>query len=395
MTWLRRAALAVLERNWREGETPDGVRFAFARPDRDKFPAQFLWDSCFHAIAWSRIDPQRGARELRSLVTAQEPDGHIGHTIFWDAPIRASRRPFYNVSAPTDRMTRTIQPPFLGLAWREVADRLPTDERAAFAEEGREPISRYHAWLSRERDPEGTSLLRLIQPDESGLDASPKFDRPMGLEAAGLPGFIRFVRRSRRGGFRLDGESPTGFDVEEVLTSTAYALSLAASGDGAAAARVTDALVERTWDDRRGLFLDRARDGSHLGVSTWASLAPLALPDLPRSLAVRLVEEHVMRPDRYWLRFPIPSTAADERAYRPRTRLLRYWRGPTWIAGSWLVHRGLLQHGFSAEARELGRRTEELIARSGFREYYDPERGDGMGAPAFGMSTLAAVICEA
>jgi glycogen debranching enzyme len=109
---------------------------------------------------------------------------------------------------------------------------------------------------------------------------------------------------------------------------------------------------------------------------------------------VRLVEEHVLRPDRYWRRFPIPSTAADERAYQPRTRVLRYWRGPTWIAGSWLVHRGLRQHGFTAEAAELARRTEQLIARSGFREYYDPERGDGMGARAFGMSTLAVAICD-
>ncbi len=394
MTWIQRAARRVLERNWREGETRDGLHYGFSRPDRDKVPAQFLWDSCFHALAWSRIEPTRGAQELRSLVAAQEPDGHIGHTIFWDAPIRASRRPFYNVLAPTDRMTRTIQPPFLGLAWREIADRLPLGERRAFLEEGREPLRRYHAWLARERDPEGTSLLRLIQPDESGLDASPKFDRLMGREAAGYPGFIRFVGRSRRGGFRLDGESPTGFDVEEVLTSTAYALSLGAGGDTNAAARVTRALIDRTWDDRRGLFLDRARDGSRLAVSTWASLAPLALPHLPHDLALRLVEEHVTRPDRYWRRYPIPSTAADERAYRPRTRLLRYWRGPTWIAGTWLVHRGLRQHGFLDEARELGRRTEELVARSGFREYYDPERGDGMGAQAFGMSTLAALICE-
>ncbi len=393
MTWIRRAARGVLERNWREGVTADGVPFAFARPDRDKFPAQFLWDSCFHALAWSRIDPARGAQELRSLVSAQEPDGHIGHTIFWDAPIRASRRAFYNVLAPGDRMTRTIQPPFLGFAWREVADRLPPGEGRAFLEAGREPLARYHAWLARERDPEGSGLLRLIQPDESGLDASPKFDRLMGAEAAGFPGFIRFVRRSRRGGFRLGGESPTGFDVEEVLTSTAYALSLGAAGDATGAARVTRALVERTWDERRGLFLDRARDGSHLQVSTWASLAPLALPGLPPALAQRLVEQHVTRPDRYWRRYPIPSTAADERPYRPRTRFLRYWRGPTWMAGTWVVHRGLVQHGFADEAAELARRTEELVARSGFREYYDPERGDGMGARAFGMSTLAAVIC--
>ncbi|MFN8162809.1 MAG: hypothetical protein U0R26_03080 [Solirubrobacterales bacterium] len=46
----------------------------------------------------------------------------------------------------------------------------------------------------------------------------------------------------------------------------------------------TPALVERLWDERRGLFIDEAQPGGiRLAVLTWAALAPLfALPDLPR-----------------------------------------------------------------------------------------------------------------
>ena len=39
------------------------------------------------------------------------------------------------------------------------------------------------------------------------------------------------------------------------------------------------ALLERCWDERRGLFLDLAgRDQRPVKISTWSSLAPLALP---------------------------------------------------------------------------------------------------------------------
>ena len=397
MEWLDDAALAVLRANSCAGVTAEGVRFAYARPDRDKFPAQFYWDSCFHALAWSRLDPPGGRDELRSLVAAQEPDGFIGHTLFWDAPIRASRRPFYNVLHPSDRMTRTIQPPFLALAWEAVA--LASGDEPGFAAEGLAPLAAQLDWLERERDPDGTGLLSIVQPDESGLDASPKFDRLVGWRAAGYPGFVALVRENRRDRFELAPiRARGGFVVEEVLVNVAYALSLAAlarmgGGERYAerARRVRDALVERCYDEPTGLFFDRSRDGLER-VSTWTSIAPLALSDLDPAIADRLVDEHVLAPGEFWLPFPIPSTAASERAFRPSTRLLRYWRGPTWMPCPWLIHRGLLAHGRSEAAAELARRAASLVGRSGFREYYDPFSGRGMGARRFGMSTLASVI---
>jgi hypothetical protein len=393
------SARAVLDGSWREGALPDGRRFGYTRPDRDKFPQQFMWDSCFHAMVWARLDPARGREELRSMLTAQEPDGFIGHTICWDAPVRASRRPFYNFTNGHERMTRTIQPPFLALAWEMVAAASVDDP--GFAQEGLEGLSRYYDWLARERDPDGTGLLRIIQPDESGLDASPKFDRLMGWRAAGFPGFILFVRRNRRDGFRLGPIAARGgFVVVETLVNTAYALSLDSlvrlGGDerfARRASRVREAMLERLWDDRRGLFLDAAPDGP-LRVSTWPSLAPLALTGLPAEVTDRLLDEHLLNERRYWLRYPVPSTAADEPSFRPSTRLLRYWRGPTWMPTSWLMHRALRLHGRHEAAQHLASRVEELVSRRGFREYYDPQTGEAMGARAFGMSTLALLIAQ-
>jgi glycogen debranching enzyme len=394
---LAEGARAVLRRNRVAGRTPDGTEFRFHCPDAHKYPAQFGWDSCWHAIALARLDPAAARDELRTLLRAQRADGFLPHTIFWHRPVRASRRWIYAIHDASERATHTIQPPLEAFAWERVAAVSP--DEPGFAGEALAALRARHDWLERERVADDSGLLCLISPDESGLDASPKFDAVMGWRRAPRPGFLLHVHRLRQDGFSLRRVLRRGgFCVQEVLVNTAHALSLRAlsrlSGDAsllARAERVERALIDRLWDGRAGLFYDRALPaGQSLAVSTWASLAPLALPSLPRELAERLVA-HLRDPRAYALPWPVPSTAACEPAFRRRTgRLLpAYWRGSTWIATNWLLHYGLLQHGYLEDADRLAARTVELVGRSGFREYYDPVDAAPAGARAFGMSTLA------
>ena len=146
---LRDAAARLLRANWCEGRTPNGIDYGYTRPDLAKYPDQFLWDSCLHALAWSHIDPSRARRELRTLAAAQMPDGRIGHTVFWNGRVRLSRAHSYNLLARSDRSTATIQPPLLAWAWAEVAERSPDDP--GFGAEGLPALRRLHAWLDRER----------------------------------------------------------------------------------------------------------------------------------------------------------------------------------------------------------------------------------------------------
>lgn len=392
---MERAARIAFARNHVAGRTPDGVEYRFHCPDASKFPAQFLWDSCWHAIALRHLDPAAARDELRTLLRAQEPDGFLPHTILWHRPVRLSRRFHYALQHRSDRATRTIQPPFVAFAWELVAEASP--DEPAFATEAVEALAAMHDWLDRERNPDGTGLVALISPDESGLDASPKFDELMGWRQSGLPGFAWHVHELRRGRFELDDVLRRGgFCVQEVLTTVAHALSLHAlarlSGDDShrrAAERVEASLFERCWDERRGLFFDLAYpSGEPQRVSTWASLAPLALPGLPREMAVRLAEQ-LADPNEYALPWPVPSTAASEPAFRRRTGPVpRYWRGETWLAGTWLLHRGLKLHGFGELAHTLARQASRLVAGHGLREYYDPIDGTPQGAQHFGMSAL-------
>src|SRR4051812_1617033 len=198
---LRAPARAVFERNRIAGRTAEGLEYRFHCPDVRKFPAQFGWDSCWHAIALRRLDPAAARDELRTLLRAQRPDGFLPHTIFWSQRVRWSRRWIYAIKSADDAHTWTIQPPFEAFVWELVARSSGDDP--SFAGEALDVLDRRHAWLERERDADGSGLVALISPDESGLDASPKFDRLMGREAAGRAGFLLHQWRLRRDRFDL------------------------------------------------------------------------------------------------------------------------------------------------------------------------------------------------
>ncbi|HWM55184.1 MAG TPA: hypothetical protein VNO20_07340 [Solirubrobacterales bacterium] len=374
----------VLRQNWLEGER-DGVPYAYTRPSPTRYPWQWYWDSCFAAIVWRRFDPGRARTELESLLAAQREDGFVGHTIFWDRPVSLTRLPFYNVSSRHSLQTGTIQPPLLAWAWRlAVGDPAEEPRIAAQAE-----------WLAANRDLEGDGLLWIVQPDESGLDASPKFDPVWGRRANGQIGFPCLVRRNRRLGFdarRIDAHG--GPLLCETLVNTFWSLSLQALGRPSA----TPALVERLWDERRGLFLDEVRPGgARPGVVTWAALAPLALPDLPEAIGRRLVEEHLLNREEFLTPVAPPSVSVAEPSYEPdggRGPIRRYWRGPTWVNSAWMVWLGLRRLGYEQEANRLAAGLIGAVEREGLREYYDPRTGKGLGAKDFAWSALATELAN-
>jgi hypothetical protein len=388
-------AKGVLEGNWREGRNDCGLEFGYTCPDPQKYPDQFFWDSCFHALAWSRIDPRRAMRELRSLTSAQQPSGLIGHTTFWHGPCRLSRAFTYNVLDLQAFQTSTIQPPLIAWIWAEVAAR---SGDAEFAEEGRSALSRFHEFLDRERA-DGDGLIGVLQPDETGLDATPAYDAPLGWRSHPKPGFLALQGFNRRRGYDYRRVvADRGFHATDVLVNTAWILGweglarLGVSGADKRAEQLTQALVKRLYDPKKGFFFAEGPDRQRLEVSTWAGLAPLAICHLPVEICRRIVDEHLLNPDRFWLPFPIPSTAASEPTFIPGDdRYLwidRYWRGPTWLFSTWFILRGLMRLECDAEAEHLVDRTLELVRRAGFREYFNPNTGAGMGARQFGVSTI-------
>jgi hypothetical protein len=373
----------TLERSWTVGER-NGVSFAYTRPSPERYRWQWYWDSCFAAIAWRHFDRARSRAELETLLAAARTDGFIGHTIFWDHRLDGARVLFYNVIHRDDPMTSTIEPPALAFAWR-----------VAVGDPAAEPrIVAHHKAVSAQRDLEGDGLIWILQPDESGLDASPQFDPIWGDRAQGLPGFVELVRRNREREFRIDAVRADGDPVVcEVMTNVLHGLSRLALG----LPSITPALIARLYDEPTGLFWPTAEPAINERIPlTWTALSPLALPDLPEEIGRRLVE-YLLDQSRFWAPVAPPAVSLAEPTFSVKEHfdgLRRYWRGPTWVNSAWLVWRGMVRLGYEQEAATLAQAMTETVSREGLREFYDPHDGRGMGAQDFAWSALALELLD-
>ena len=404
---LRRGAADVLAGNVKRGvDAATGIEYDYVCPSAaGGYPWQWFWDSCFHAIALSHVDPAAARRELRTLWAAQAPDGFIPHVIHWGAGIllppahlqcRLSWRP---------RHSALVQPPVLAQAALKVAERGGDD---AFLAEALDRCKRYYLWLRDHRDPDADGLVSCITPYETGMDHLPAYDEALGApnpSRLGLQVRLRLLDAANLvlgRNYRLSTIFERGrFNVEDVLFNCLYAEGLrcvarlcAMAGDQPSrdsfsrlADRAERAILDRCFHEDDGAFWSlRDPGGRPLRTLTVSSLAPLLLDSLPSERAEGIVRQ-LRDPRRFWPDYPVPSVAMTEPSFRPSERFL-IWRGPTWINTNWMLVRGLRKHGYGDEAGELARRTIGLTLKSGFREFYNPHTGEGYGAERFGWSTL-------
>src|SRR5258705_10145281 len=235
-------------------------------------------------------------------------------------------------------------------------------------------VGRYYDWLDRVRDPDRDGLIATLQPDESGLDHTPKYDAYLGIHGTDLEDYTAAWERVA-GPYATVGRDPEkmfAFDrfiCEDVLVNTIYGENQRVLGDllesvgdaagasamRARAAHTTEGLVSKCYDAEAGLFFDLAgQREERLRVNTVSSLLPLALPDLPAKVAERIVG-HLTDEREYAAPFPVPSVAMNEPSYAPGvvgTKLV--WRGPTWMNTNWDLAGGVRRHGGGGLARPIG-----------------------------------------
>jgi Mannosylglycerate hydrolase MGH1-like glycoside hydrolase domain len=406
-------ARRLLTANTREAVV-DGRRYLYTIPSPHRYRFQWHWDSCFHAIVWAAIDRERAREELRSLVARQTPAGLLPHIVYWEPePIGRAGAPWLESSGVPGRRPRAsaqLQPPLAAQALEAVV----ADDDDPFLHELLPAVERFYRYLAAARDPDRDALISIFSQFESGLDFSPLFD-PVPGERDPSPRRLRARARAIQALNRLCDQRPalvlrvSPWQWEDVLVNSAYVDGLdslarlaARAGDAGLAAwaagrsrAALGALLERCFDERRGLFFSFAgRRGRRIEVKTVVSLLPLLAEGLPAEVAARLAG-HLADPREFGSRFPVPSVALDEPSFVPGC-LVRgrrcIWRGPCSINTNWLLCLGLRRHGFAEQADGLAGACRELVERGGFNEFYDPLAGTPVGTPDFGWATLAALL---
>ncbi len=193
------SAARVLDRNWSADHMV---------PSRHLYPHQWSWDTAFIAIGLAYVNPTRAWRDLRSLFSAQWPDGRVPHIVFDPATAEGAYFPgpgFWDVPAYGGRAARgstgVVQPPMHAVAawevYRRAAAHGASCARQAVAElEWLYPrLVRQQEYLLGHRDAGGDGLASIVHPWESGMDNSPSWDQAMASVPADLSLLQRFHRR--------------------------------------------------------------------------------------------------------------------------------------------------------------------------------------------------------
>lgn len=392
--WIQRAA-ALLEGN---RIVVDGHRYTAPSLDtadfgRKDYANQFLWDSCFHAITWRWIDPVMAQDELLALVARQVQDGPdagmIPHCNYW----RGGGEWLWN----HDERSAITQPPLIAVAAMLVFAR---SQDIAFLNAIYEPLCAYHTWFDRRRDPDRDDLVSIIHPWEAGGDALPRWDRAIGFEHFTHEGG-RALRHqlaqtiveadtdvaalTAQGSFSIE---PMDYNAIRVADLEALAEMAAALDKPADAERWRDraetirvAFRQKMVVDGRPYDLEGA--GEQPVVQDSAGQFVTLFGGCPtEAQAAELVAQ--LQTERFWTPFPVPTSPTDAGTFAPDV----YWRGNVWPCVNWLICQGLRRYGYHDLARELAAHGLALLEQSGFREYYHPLTGAGLGGDHFSWATV-------
>ena len=190
---LEDGARCILLGNLRQGRAEwNGKEYTFVCPSLRGYPFQWFWDSCFHAIALIHLDVELAKAELTTLLNTALPSGFMPHLTFWEIEKRDDFLSRNLVGRTSPYYSSTIQPPILAYAVERVYQATGDED---FLNDALPTLKSYYRWLRENRDPDGDGLLSILQPEESGVDCSPKYDEDLHLEELTNQGFIRELRK--------------------------------------------------------------------------------------------------------------------------------------------------------------------------------------------------------
>ena len=343
--WIMRAGLISTRfYTTREAMTPSMIHYV----------GVWQWDAFFHALAYRHVEKQLAHDQIRIVLDHQREDGMIPDAIHDEGTVTRLDHPI---------VADVTKPPLIAWASYKLYEH---DGDREFLDEIYEPIVRWNNWWFENNDVDGNGLCEYHHPYSSGLDDSPLWDEGMPVEAPDLNTYLYLQQESLA---KIASAIGKDEDVE--------------MWRGRAEAMVRR-LVERAWDEESGFFWARS-NGSRVNVRTPFSLFPLITGQMPPEVAERLVA-HLTDERQFWTRYPVPTVAMDDPKYTPG----KMWRGPTWVNVNYLLIEGLQRSGYQDLARELRRRTLDLISsRDDIYEYYDPVTGENPPAAAsmFGWSS--------
>ena len=340
--------------------SPQGrVVYEAMTPSKINYVGLWLWDSAMHALAYRHVDPELARNQIRAMITCQLADGMLPDAVYDEGVIAEIDHPI---------RAEVTKPPILAWAALKLHE---TDPNLDFLQEIYVPLVRWNAWWFSMNDDDVDGLAQYNHPYSSGLDDSPLWDYGMPVESPDLNTYLCVQMGS--------------------LAEMAEALGMDAEGAmwRRRAAAIVRRMIESFWDDGVGLF-QALHDEQPVPVVTPFNLYPLWTGQLPDAIRDRLLA-HLTDPGEFWGEYVLPTVARSDPHYDSDTM----WRGPVWVNINYFFIEALRQVGRNELARELRKRTLDLVmGQPSIYEYYSSETGEPPATAADIFGWTAAVFID-
>ena len=388
------------------------------------YPAQWNWDSCLVALGFAEFDEARAWTEIETLFAGQWPDGMVPHILFHGDDSSYFPNAATWQAGPAQRSSGITQPPVAATVARHLFERFGIERSRPRVQQLAPKLLAWHRWFYAARDPQGTGLVAIIHPWESGMDNSPVWDAALAAvdpgpsvahlrkdtgfadaavrpTAAEYDRYINLVLTFRAEGYRADRlyelapfrVADIGFNAILQRANRDLRFLLDMIDDAAGVAEVermisrTGRALESCWDEADGFYYSRdTRTGQAIRQPGVGGLLTLYADPTAAKRHPALIDRL-----RHWLdrvEFGVPSFDPDRPEFEPR----RYWRGPVWLIVNWMLIDGLKRNGHQALSRRIRRDSMSVVARSGFREYFDPTTGEGLGGTDFSWTAAMVLL---
>ena len=432
-------AKKTLEGNW-NGK--------FTIPSATLYPHQWSWDAAFISIGNSYINTERAIKDLKYLFNAQWKNGMIPHIVFNNKEkTYFPAANFYDINrspnAPHNIGTSGMtQPPMHAIASYYIHENSRNKKLSReFLKWIFPKLINFHRYLMTERDPEKSGLVTIFHPWESGLDDSPTWDDALSrIKIRHLITFKRLDVIAVEGAkdtipsddmyskfiYLIELMKQYNYDENEMYKSFPFKIKAIVFSSILYIAnkyliKIADILGEKNNSNELNQWIYRTEQNffkyffpldkqrrigqtedalfynydlvskNWITKKTISSFIPLYTGLIPKDevdLFVKWIHTaHWCGGDGKCHILALPSTDIAEKYFKEK----RYWRGPIWVNVNWFIYLGLLKYDYTEFANHIKDGIFELVANHGFREYYDPFTGKGLGGKSFSW-TAALVI---
>ncbi|HIH96932.1 MAG TPA: hypothetical protein HA348_05590 [Thermoplasmata archaeon] len=314
------------------------------------------WDTPFHALGYNHFDPDLAIENMLLQFEGLKPDGMLCHML------DDSLAPVSSISQPP------VQGWIVNEIWKET-------KNETFLRQMYEYGSSYMGWFERERDADNDGLYEFHTPDETGWDDTPRY-LPEDIDM----GFVGSVYQTKIDSLDLNCWL---YQYYKYLEDWAKILHKHEQSHWGRKASKLASLVESTmWNEEKGCWFDlisMAEEHEHVEILTPAIWFPAWVGLSNNQTRIeRVIEEHLLNPDEFFGKYPIPTVAYNSKFYDHEGEGA-YWRGQIWLITAYSAYDTLKEHSYEQEALELKNRLLSMMStpeKGGIYENYDALTGE-------------------